>query len=160
MVMRNSRKEEKININTNYRILTSGNLYRNTAQKKLQVSSEGSQNLFKAEEGAENISEISNEQIKYLREKYDLEDLNFNYNKPGNEAAMRKYNPASENLMKELWQMGFISQKEYDAYLKPTLWAIKPLNYDSLPEEMFQVSIFLRHFVLWRFSRIEKQSFL
>ena len=115
---------------------------------------------FKAEEGAENISEISNEQIKYLREKYDLEDLNFNYNKPGNEAAMRKYNPASENLMKELWQMGFISQKEYDAYLKPTLWAIKPLNYDSLPEEMFQVSIFLRHFVLWRFSRIEKQSFL
>ena len=67
MVMRNSRKEEKININTNYRILTSGNLYRNTAQKKLQVSSEGSQNLFKAEEGAENISEISNEQIKYLR---------------------------------------------------------------------------------------------
>lgn len=149
-----------MNINTNYRILTSGNLYRNTAQKNQQVSSEGSQNLFKAEEGAENISEISNEQIKYLREKYDLEDLNFNYNKPGNEAAMRKYNPASENLMKELWQMGLISKKEYDSYLKPTLWAIKPLNYDSLPEEMFQVSIFLRHFVLWRFSRIEKQSFL
>lgn len=83
-------------------------------------------------------SKLSNDQKKYLREKYKLEDLAFNYDKPGNEAAMRDYNPAGNDFMKELWQMGLISQKEYASYLSPTSWAIKPLNYDSLPESMKQ----------------------
>ncbi|HIZ82497.1 MAG TPA: hypothetical protein H9722_10465 [Candidatus Mediterraneibacter pullistercoris] len=77
------------------------------------------------------MGELTPQQKSYLRNKYDLEDLNFNFDLPGNEAAMKEFKSESFDFMNDLLQMNLISQEEYDKYLLPTMTEIRLPNYDE-----------------------------
>ncbi len=77
------------------------------------------------------VGELTPQQKSYLRNKYDLEDLNFNFDRPGNEAAMKAFKTESFDFMKDLLQMNLISQEEYDKYLLPSMPAISLPNYNE-----------------------------
>ena len=83
-----------------------------------------------------------------------MEDLNFNFDLPGNEAAMREFKSESFDFMKDFLQMNLISQEEYDKYLLPTMTEISLPDYnDNLLSESRKEECMKKYF--YKFS-VEK----
>lgn len=73
-------------------------------------------------------SALSKEQKDYLNGKYDIDNMIFSIDK--------NLSGDTEEFMKDLYEMGIISEKELNNYSSPGRYALKPANYDSLPEDL------------------------
>lgn len=122
-----------MDINTNY-----SSIMRGTDLLSPVSKGDKSDSAFSALSAAEAANKqedtalkLTNEQKKYLRSKYDLSKLTFDYALPGDEETLRQairegtYRQ-SGNFMEELYKLGIISDEEFNSYLNPTLWVFRP----------------------------------
>ena len=73
-------------------------------------------------------SNLTTEQRKYLKEKFDLTELTFPMN--------GEYSNSTDNFMRDLYKMGIITESELKTYTTPVRYMRKPANYDSLPDDV------------------------
>lgn len=122
-----------MNINTNYSSIMRSTDLLNPASKnnKTDLAFSALSIAEAANKQEDTAAKLTDEQKKYLRSKYDLSDLTFEYDKPGDLETLRQairdgtYQQGG-NFMEELHRMGLISDKEFNSYLNPTLWVFRP----------------------------------
>ena len=128
-----------MNVNTNYSSIIYNADMLNSASKNNKTGS--AFNDLSAMESAgkqeDTVSKLTSEQKEYLRSKYDLSNLTFEYALPGDEETLRQairdgtYRQ-SGNFMEELHKMGLISDEEFNSYLNPTIWVFRPAGSEYL----------------------------
>ncbi|MCB6203230.1 hypothetical protein [Extibacter muris] len=78
---------------------------------------------------------LTDEQKNYLKEKYDLEEMTFPINYTSSSVT--------DSFMKDLYEMGIITERELRDYSEPVRPMRKPANYNSLPDDIKKNLIFV-----------------